>query len=233
MSTVISHNLKYYRKLRQFTQQELATSLFVTPQAVSKWERGESLPDISLIPQISHVLNISIVDLWDEECHRANKQENAELVAFLRKVDEMETLEEFMLNFDFFILLRESQKEKVILKLLTLSESDFVIEDFYYYLPSALKEKIVLLLLKESRYQALETLIPMMSSKMRTRVLEECLKDEAFEFLDELFPFLTYNQKNKLIEKVRNQQLSVTHLENYLTFFTDQQRIFLKEYEED
>jgi transcriptional regulator with XRE-family HTH domain len=37
MSSIISENLKKYRKLNKLTQQEMAQALFVTPQAVSKW----------------------------------------------------------------------------------------------------------------------------------------------------------------------------------------------------
>ena len=36
------------RKEKNLTQQELGNKLFVTDKAVSKWERGLSLPDISL-----------------------------------------------------------------------------------------------------------------------------------------------------------------------------------------
>ena len=42
------------------TQAELAERLNVTAQAVSHWERGESLPDITILPDLSCILNCSI-----------------------------------------------------------------------------------------------------------------------------------------------------------------------------
>ena len=53
---------KFLRRKREecgLTQKEMARRLYVTESAVSKWERGISYPDISLVSQICGVLNIS------------------------------------------------------------------------------------------------------------------------------------------------------------------------------
>ncbi|HIZ08440.1 MAG TPA: helix-turn-helix domain-containing protein, partial [Candidatus Eubacterium avistercoris] len=47
------------RKEKNMTQKELAQKLFVTESAVSKWERGLSYPDISLITSICEALDIT------------------------------------------------------------------------------------------------------------------------------------------------------------------------------
>ncbi|WP_302826189.1 helix-turn-helix domain-containing protein [Anaerofustis stercorihominis] len=46
------------RKEKNMTQQELADKLNITDKAVSKWERGLSYPDISLIPKLADILDI-------------------------------------------------------------------------------------------------------------------------------------------------------------------------------
>ena len=60
MDITLDKQLKALRKERNVTQEELANHLGITVQAVSKWERAEGLPDISLLPSIASFFNISI-----------------------------------------------------------------------------------------------------------------------------------------------------------------------------
>lgn len=56
--------IKVLRLQRRATQETLADALGVTSQAVSKWERGESAPDISLLPALSAYFGVSIDELF-------------------------------------------------------------------------------------------------------------------------------------------------------------------------
>lgn len=60
MSQQIGSRLSVCRQNKNMTQEELANRLGITPQALSKWERGVSLPDTSMLPDISRLLEISI-----------------------------------------------------------------------------------------------------------------------------------------------------------------------------
>lgn len=55
------------RKNKDYTQAELAGLLNVSHQAVSKWERGESLPDIALLPSLGTLLGITVDELLKGE----------------------------------------------------------------------------------------------------------------------------------------------------------------------
>ena len=65
--------IKDIRKKNNLTQKELAEKLGVTYQAVSKWENGKNIPDISLIKQISKEFNIDISDILEGEIIKEKK----------------------------------------------------------------------------------------------------------------------------------------------------------------
>lgn len=51
------------RKEHEMTQKELAEKLFVSDKAVSKWERGQSLPDITLLNPLADILGVTPAEL--------------------------------------------------------------------------------------------------------------------------------------------------------------------------
>lgn len=56
----LSENLKRYRILKSLTQEDIAEYLNITPQSVSKWERGECYPDITFLPALANIFETSI-----------------------------------------------------------------------------------------------------------------------------------------------------------------------------
>ena len=54
------------RRELKLTQDQLAERLGVTGKAVSKWERGQGCPDVSLLPGLSETLGIQIEQLLEE-----------------------------------------------------------------------------------------------------------------------------------------------------------------------
>ena len=63
MNETIGNRITKYRKAKGMTQEELASQLGVSSQAVSKWENDASCPDISLLPQLCKVLGITTDEL--------------------------------------------------------------------------------------------------------------------------------------------------------------------------
>ncbi len=63
------------RKFHQMTQKELAAKLNITDKAVSKWERGLSCPDISLLPSIADIFGVTISELLNGKKSDAHTQD--------------------------------------------------------------------------------------------------------------------------------------------------------------
>lgn len=71
----IGNLIKELRKKNNLTQEKFAEKYGVTYQAVSKWENGKNIPDISLLKQICDDYNININDLLDGRTgHKKNKK---------------------------------------------------------------------------------------------------------------------------------------------------------------
>ncbi|MDR0446597.1 MAG: helix-turn-helix domain-containing protein [Oscillospiraceae bacterium] len=70
----VGTKIRTLRRARELTQEELAVSLGVSFQAVSKWERGDGYPDITLLPHIAGYFNVSLDELLgaDEEHKEAD-----------------------------------------------------------------------------------------------------------------------------------------------------------------
>ncbi|MCL2530944.1 MAG: helix-turn-helix domain-containing protein [Oscillospiraceae bacterium] len=59
----LAKNIRQFRLQQNLTQEELALRLGVTAQAVSRWERGECCPDISLLPGLAGLFGTTIDQL--------------------------------------------------------------------------------------------------------------------------------------------------------------------------
>ena len=60
----LSNKLRSLRVSRNLTQEALAAAMGVSPQSVSKWERGVSLPDVSMLPELSVYFGVSMDELF-------------------------------------------------------------------------------------------------------------------------------------------------------------------------
>lgn len=76
MNINIAANLKRLRKQREITQEDLAGFLGVSFQAVSKWERGDGYPDITLLPSIANFFGITLDELMGMDELRNEEKRN-------------------------------------------------------------------------------------------------------------------------------------------------------------
>ena len=76
----IGNLIKQIRKKNNLTQKQLADKYGVTYQAVSKWENGKNIPDISLIKQMSKEFNIDIEDILEG---KVNKKKNKKTILII------------------------------------------------------------------------------------------------------------------------------------------------------
>lgn len=81
------NKLKIYRKQANFTQEDIAGKLGVSRQAVAKWERGETLPDIESCIKLADLYGIT-VDMLVRNMETAGTSGDGKYVFGIAKVND-------------------------------------------------------------------------------------------------------------------------------------------------
>ena len=74
MKITIGTNIKRLRTERGVTQEQLAEAMNVTCAAVSKWERGDTYPDITLLQPLAFYFGVSLDALMGYEKEKYEKE---------------------------------------------------------------------------------------------------------------------------------------------------------------
>lgn len=78
--------IKELRKEKNMTQKELAEKLYLTDKAISKWERGLSFPDITILNSISEIFDVSVTEILNGE--RGEKTEKIDIEKVIQETIE-------------------------------------------------------------------------------------------------------------------------------------------------
>ena len=73
----IGEKIKFLRKQKNISQEVLANYLGVSFQAVSKWENGSTMPDVTLIPAIASFFSVTTDEIFDFNLMEMEKQVDA------------------------------------------------------------------------------------------------------------------------------------------------------------
>ncbi len=82
----IARNLAHYRKLNGLTQIELSNIINYSDKSVSKWERGEGVPDIFVLTKLADLFGITVGDFLSEEQKRRPTSKGQKMLITLMAV---------------------------------------------------------------------------------------------------------------------------------------------------
>ncbi len=100
------------RKERQMTQKELADELGLTDKAISKWERGLSYPDISMLEPIANFFEVSVIELL--------KGERMESDASITMQEAQQMINESLSLSEDTLIRRQNKHKRIVYILLCL-----------------------------------------------------------------------------------------------------------------
>ncbi len=95
------------RKLKELTQEELAEKLGITKNAVSKWERGLCLMDMSLLKPLSEILGVSVNDILAGEIIKSNniEKKSEENIIKLTELVNLKTMKYGIIGMILFFII--------------------------------------------------------------------------------------------------------------------------------
>jgi len=79
----VGENIRKQREAKGLTQKELADKLFVTPQAISRWEKGSVEPSVETLKSISVLFEVSIDDLVSDQTKESSENEAGQPAAVM------------------------------------------------------------------------------------------------------------------------------------------------------
>lgn len=141
---LIGKRIAELRKQAGFTQYELAETLYVTHQAVSKWEKGKSIPSIEILYELTKLFHVSIDYVLDNtEINETNYDQlfnnfsrDVVVTKFLHSADPSKSVDQ--------VLYRLNKKERLqIINYIIYNNDKLQVPDIWPYLNKA--ERIYLL----------------------------------------------------------------------------------------
>lgn len=81
--------IKNARTKKKYTQQQLADKLFVDVTSVSKWERGLSFPDVSIIKNLCNELDLSIEELINGELDKSDEAKEKAIISTIKEKNKI------------------------------------------------------------------------------------------------------------------------------------------------
>ena len=85
---MLSKNLKIFRKRKGLTQENVAETLNVVRQTISKWEKGISVPDADMLIKLAEILDVSVIELIGSDV-TDEKNEDMIAVELARVVEQL------------------------------------------------------------------------------------------------------------------------------------------------
>jgi transcriptional regulator with XRE-family HTH domain len=193
----IGQTIKALRQKKDLTQMNLADELGVSYQAVSNWERGNSMPDISKLKDLAGVLGCTIDELLGNspETEWVKSTINAEDVSQPAESPDLATLA------NVAPLLKPTQAESLLERTLN-SLSSLSIEDVIPLAPFLSDEYLDQLIdqvdVTDSGVRSVAGLAPFLNDKSLERLVDKMIAAGQADRCQSLYPFLSQGVLQKL-----------------------------------
>lgn len=221
------------RKEANMTQSDVADALHISHQAVSKWERLESLPDITILPGLAKLFDISIDELLNGKKKALEEKEsiNLEEETFIndlatQKVEEAkEILKKLENKAELLKEIAPITKPKVLDEIMEEVEIDLdQIEEFLPFLGANVLDKIINQAIVSGKVARLQSEIyPFLNNEHKNQLIDHYINQKQKYDLDDFYPFLNGEHREKLINYFFDRN-KIDNLEDLYPFLSKEEK---------
>lgn len=215
----IGLKISQLRKSNNMTQMELADKMNISFQAVSNRERGNSMPDISKLPELAQLFGVTIDEILEEKSELLNAvvndnmeeyldnncvtSEQIDNIAPILKPDQVDTIVEKMPihNLDEITNLLPFISRNIVNQLARKAAEECNYRALSEVAPFAdinvideIAEKMV------SEGQSIEAVAPFVSQEMISKLAQVWYKEHGLSSFDDIAPFIPKQQLQKIAE---------------------------------
>ena len=209
-------NIAELRKKCDMTQMELADKMGISFQAVSNWERGNSMPDISKLPELAELFGVTIDQLLGEH---SDILESAVKGAMGLYLDNNEITTEEIL--DVATILKPSQMNEIVESEVLEKSEKVNLGDILSLVPFVSREVVNQIVLKNANsgdYEELDIIFPFIDQDVRNQVAQKMI-DEG-ENIGDIVPFVSKGIISNYAE-MRYQKRGIGALDDIMPFIPD------------
>ena len=221
------------RKEANMTQSDVADALHISHQAVSKWERLESLPDITILPELAKLFDISIDELLNGKKRALEEKEsiNLEEETFIndlatQKVEEAkEILKKLENKAELLKEIAPITKPKGLDEIMEEVEIDLdQIEEFLPFLGANVLDKIIDQAIISGKVARLQSEIyPFLNNEHKNQLIDHYINQKEEYDLDDFYPFLNGEHREKLINYFFDRN-KIDNLEDLYPFLSKEEK---------
>ncbi len=212
----VGRKISALRKENNMTQMALAEKLNISYQAVSNWERGNSMPDIVKLPELASLFHVTIDDLLGEpspiiihaadgtmeDYCREHEVTAAELIeaAPILKPSQIDTALEYFpdLHIEELSALLPFLDQETLDQFAQEAKNPQELHKLAPFVSSSIMDELALKFAEQNK--EITTLLPFVSSSLLDSLAEKLLSQERFSDLSELFPFLSKTALEKIAQ---------------------------------
>ena len=209
----VGQKIARLRKSHNMTQLELADKIGISFQAVSNWERGNSMPDISKLPELASLFDVSIDELLGEKSELVERAVKGEIQEYLEHNDI--SSEEIckvapILRPDQVDVIYESKK----------GHSMQEIEMLLPFLSEDLVDQLAFNVVKEGKEHDLAILLPFVSEDTVSDIAHKMVADG--KNIAVISPFIDEDDIREIADKLY-QKSGIAGLSDLLPFICEEQ----------